>query len=169
MAAGLPYDSDGGRDYAACVTAIMCGQAYLQSSKIAELCPALVPATEPTQKTLADTNLGGVERAPSPAMPGGACPGWYINREPFLDVIRMHRASVNNINKNNVPTPLYEASKQTWDEALANAAKSTAYRNSQVTVLAPTGTIGLHDGLATQLALSLILLLLSTKSSSAEA
>ena len=75
------------------------------------------------------------------SMPGGACPGWYINREPFLDVIRMHRASVNNINKNNVPTPLYEASKQTWDEALANGEKH-GYRNSQVTVLAPTGTIG---------------------------
>src|SRR5208282_4638823 len=34
MAAGLPYDSDAGRDYAACVTAIMCGEAYLQSSRI---------------------------------------------------------------------------------------------------------------------------------------
>jgi ribonucleoside-diphosphate reductase alpha chain len=135
MAAGLPYDSDAGRDYAACVTAIMCGQAYLQSSRIAELCPALVPATEPTKKGLAETNLG------SNVMPGGACPGWYINREPFLDVIRMHRASVNNINKNNVPTPLYEASKQTWDEALAHGEKH-GYRNSQVTVLAPTGTIG---------------------------
>ncbi len=39
MAAGLPYDSDAGRDYAACVTAIMCGEAYLQSSRIAESCP----------------------------------------------------------------------------------------------------------------------------------
>jgi ribonucleoside-diphosphate reductase alpha chain len=135
MAAGLPYDSDAGRDYAACVTAIMCGQAYLQSSRIAEQCPPLVPATEPTKKGLAETNLG------SNVMPGGACPGWYINREPFLDVIRMHRASVNNINKNNVPTPLFEASKQTWDEALANGEKH-GYRNSQVTVLAPTGTIG---------------------------
>ncbi|HXZ30642.1 MAG TPA: vitamin B12-dependent ribonucleotide reductase [Terriglobales bacterium] len=140
MAAGLPYDSDAGRDYAACVTAIMCGEAYLQSSKIAELCPSLVPATEATQKTLADTNLGA-ERAPSPAMPGGACPGWYINREPFLDVIRMHRASVNNINKNNVPASLYESSKACWDEALAHGEKF-GYRNSQVTVLAPTGTIG---------------------------
>ena len=46
MAAGLPYDSDAGRDYAACVTAIMCGEAYLQSSKIAELCQPLAPATE---------------------------------------------------------------------------------------------------------------------------
>jgi ribonucleoside-diphosphate reductase alpha chain len=135
MAAGLPYDSDAGRDYAACVTAIMCGEAYLQSSKIAELCPPLTPATEPTKKNLAETNLG------SQAMPGGPCPGWYINREPFLDVIRMHRASVNNINKSNVPAALHEASKATWDEALAHGEKF-GYRNSQVTVLAPTGTIG---------------------------
>src|SRR5450755_682715 len=135
MAAGLPYDSDAGRDYAACVTAIMCGEAYLQSSRIAESCPALVPATEPTQKGLAETNLG------ANVMPGGACPGWYINREPFLDVIRMHRASVNGINKANVPATVYESSKQCWDEALAHGEKH-GYRNSQVTVLAPTGTIG---------------------------
>ena len=133
MAAGLPYDSDAGRDYAACVTAIMCGEAYLQSSKIAEQCEPLTPATE----TVA-TRLGITEAA---NMPGAACPGWYINREPFLDVIRMHRASVNNINKNNVPPALYESSKQCWDEALAHGEKH-GYRNSQVTVLAPTGTIG---------------------------
>jgi ribonucleoside-diphosphate reductase alpha chain len=133
MAAGLPYDSDAGRDYAACVTAIMCGEAYLQSSKIAEQCPPLTPATD----TVA-TRLGITEAS---NMPGGACPGWYLNREPFLDVIRMHRASVNNINKTNVPTPLYESSKQSWDEALAHGEKH-GYRNSQVTVLAPTGTIG---------------------------
>src|SRR6201993_647897 len=135
MAAGLPYDSDAGRDYAACVTAIMCGEAYLQSSRIAEQCEPLVPATEATKKNLSETNLG------SNVMPGAACPGWYINREPFLDVIRMHRASVNHINKSNVPAPLYEASKQCWDEALAHGEKH-GYRNSQVTVLAPTGTIG---------------------------
>src|ERR1700728_883010 len=133
MAAGLPYDSDAGRDYAACVTAIMCGESYLQSSKIAEQCPPLTPATE----TVA-TRLGMTDAA---KMPGAACPGWYINREPFLDVIRMHRASVNNINKSNVPAALYEASKASWDEALAHGEKH-GYRNSQVTVLAPTGTIG---------------------------
>ena len=135
MAAGLPYDSDAGRDYASCVTAIMCGEAYLQSSRIAEQCEPLVPATEPTRKNLSETNLG------TNVMPGGACPGWYINREPFLDVIRMHRASVNGINKANVPSSVYEASKQCWDEALAHGEKH-GYRNSQVTVLAPTGTIG---------------------------
>ncbi len=133
MATGLPYDSDAGRDYASCVTAIMCGEAYLQSSKIAEQCAPLTPATE----TVA-TRLGITEAS---KMPGSACPGYYINREPFLDVIRMHRASVNNINKSKVPTALFEASKATWDEALAHGEKF-GYRNSQVTVLAPTGTIG---------------------------
>jgi ribonucleoside-diphosphate reductase alpha chain len=133
MAAGLPYDSDAGRDYAACVTAIMCGQAYLQSSRIAEHCEPLAPITDTVQTRL------GVATAES--MPGAACPGFYINREPFLDVIRMHRASVNNINQKNVPDSLYEASKTCWDEALANGEKH-GYRNSQVTVLAPTGTIG---------------------------
>jgi len=152
MAAGLPYDSDAGRDYAACVTAIMCGEAYLQSSRIAEQCAPLTPATEATKKNLSETNLGAsvgnarvgtaaVQERSSAAFPGGACPGWYINREPFLDVIRMHRASVNNINRANVPTPLYESSKACWDEALAHGEKH-GYRNSQVTVLAPTGTIG---------------------------
>jgi ribonucleoside-diphosphate reductase alpha chain len=133
MAAGLPYDSDAGRDYAACVTAIMCGQAYLQSSRVAELCPPLVPITDTVQTRLGVTT--------AEAMPGAACPGFYINREPFLDVIRMHRASVNNINKSHVPPALLEASKQCWDEALANGEKH-GYRNAQVTVLAPTGTIG---------------------------
>ncbi len=156
MAAGHPYDSDGGRDYAACVTAIMCGEAYLQSSRIAEQCEPLAPATEATKKNLSETNLGagittthaGTAALGRPrvsealtVMPGGACPGWYINREPFLDVIRMHRASVNGINKNNVPSSIFEASKQCWDEALAHGEKF-GYRNSQVTVLAPTGTIG---------------------------
>jgi ribonucleoside-diphosphate reductase alpha chain len=125
MASGLPYDSDMGRDYAACVTAIMCGEAYLQSARIAELCPQLAPATRVSPQDVT----------------GGACPGWYGNQEPFLNVIRMHRASVNKINKENVPAALYDGSKQCWDEALALGEKH-GYRNAQVTVLAPTGTIG---------------------------
>ena len=135
MSFGLPYDSDAGRDFAATLTAIMCGQAYLQSSRIAASCPPLASATPLTQS---------VEHN------GGACPGFYVNREPFLDVIRMHRAEVNKIGKSrNSAEPfvvpqldtLIEASKQCWDEALAHGEKY-GYRNSQVTVLAPTGTIG---------------------------
>jgi ribonucleoside-diphosphate reductase alpha chain len=126
MASGLPYDSDAGRDYAACVTAIMCGEAYLQSARIAGQCPQLAPASS---------------RVSPQDVTGGACPGWYINREPFLNVIRMHRASVNKINKDAVPAHLYDGSRQCWDEALA-LGEQVGYRNAQVTVLAPTGTIG---------------------------
>jgi ribonucleoside-diphosphate reductase alpha chain len=127
MASGLPYDSGEGRDYAACVTAIMCGEAYLQSARIAEQCPSIAPATQ---------------RVSPQDVTGGACPGWYINREPFLDVIRMHRASVNRVNhKDVIPAGLIEGAKQCWDEALA-LGERVGYRNSQVTVLAPTGTIG---------------------------
>ena len=84
MSFGLPYDSEAGRDLAAAMTAIMCGQAYLQSAVIAAQCPPLASATPLT---------ASVEHQ------GGACPGFYVNREPFLDVIRMHRAEVNNIGK----------------------------------------------------------------------
>jgi ribonucleoside-diphosphate reductase alpha chain len=135
MAFGLPYDSDAGRDFAATLTSILCGDAYWQSSRIAETCPALGAATPLTQQVHID---------------GGACPGFYVNREPFLDVIRMHRAEVNNIGKSknssepfSVPQldQLIDASRDAWDGALANGEKH-GYRNSQVTVLAPTGTIG---------------------------
>src|SRR5690242_1428528 len=70
MAAGLPYDSEAGRDYAACVTAIMCGEAYLQSARIAEQCPALAPATSTVSERLSVSSAAD--------MPGGACPGFYI-------------------------------------------------------------------------------------------
>jgi ribonucleoside-diphosphate reductase alpha chain len=135
MAFGLPYDSDAGRDFAATLTSILCGDAYWQSSRIAESCPALGAATPLTQQVPID---------------GGACPGFYVNREPFLDVVRMHRAEVNNIGKSkNSSEPFFvpqldqliEASRQAWDGALAHGEKH-GYRNSQVTVLAPTGTIG---------------------------
>jgi ribonucleoside-diphosphate reductase alpha chain len=135
MAMGLPYDSAAGRDLAASLTAIMCGQAYLQSAIIAANCPEIASATPLT---------ASVERQ------GGACPGFYVNREPFLDVIRMHRAEVNKIGKSrssgepfNVPQldALIDASRECWDMALVYGERY-GYRNSQTTVLAPTGTIG---------------------------
>jgi ribonucleoside-diphosphate reductase alpha chain len=135
MAFGLPYDSAAGRDLAASLTAITCGQAYLQSAIIAANCPPVASATPLT---------ASVERQ------GGACPGYYVNREPFLDVIRMHRAEVNNIGKSrasgepfNVPQldALIDSSRECWDMALIYGERY-GYRNSQTTVLAPTGTIG---------------------------
>jgi ribonucleoside-diphosphate reductase alpha chain len=140
MAFGLPYDSDAGRDFAATLTSILCGDAYWQSARIAETCAPLGAATPITQRS---------------EITGGACPGFYVNREPFLDVIRMHRAEVNNIGKPTLTSPrtsaepfvvpqldtLIAASRHAWDGALAHGEKY-GYRNSQVTVLAPTGTIG---------------------------
>jgi ribonucleoside-diphosphate reductase alpha chain len=135
MAFGLPYDSTAGRDLAASLTAIMCGQAYLQSAIAAANCAPVVSAMPLT---------ASVERQ------GGACPGFYVNREPFLDVIRMHRAEVNKIGKSrssgepfSVPQldALIDASRECWDMALLYGERY-GYRNSQTTVLAPTGTIG---------------------------
>jgi ribonucleoside-diphosphate reductase alpha chain len=135
MAFGLPYDSAAGRDLAASLTAIMCGQAYLQSAIIAGSCQPLGSATPLT---------AGSEQK------GGACPGFYVNREPFLDVIRMHRAEVNKIGKSKTSGEpfivsqldlLIDASRECWDMALVYGERY-GYRNSQTTVLAPTGTIG---------------------------
>ncbi len=109
MANGLPYDSDAGRDFSAAITALMHGEAYLQSSRIAsEL---------------------------------GPCAGFPVNRDSFLGVISMHRQSLQRINPRNVPENMTEAHRKIWDDCLASGMKH-GYRNAQVTVLAPTGTIG---------------------------
>ncbi|MFN2370999.1 MAG: vitamin B12-dependent ribonucleotide reductase, partial [Candidatus Krumholzibacteriia bacterium] len=109
MNRGLPYDSDEGRDYAAAITALMCGQAYLTSAEIAS----------------------GM----------GPFAGYPENREPMLEVIRMHRAALNGINANRVPEKLRAAADNVWRDAYT-LGHDYGYRNSQVTVLAPTGTIG---------------------------
>ncbi len=59
----------------------------------------------------------------------------------MLDVIRMHRDSVRPIKPENVQAPLLAAARESWDDALA-LGERYGYKNSQVTVLAPTGTIG---------------------------
>jgi len=109
MSMALPYDSEGGRDVAGAVTALMCGDAYAQSARIAERL--------------------------------GPFPGYAVNREPMLDVIRMHRDALRPIKPENVQPSLLAAARESWDQALA-IGEEHGYRNSQVTVLAPTGTIG---------------------------
>src|SRR5467141_2916651 len=109
MSMALPYDSDEGRDVAGAITALMCGEAYAQSSRIAERM--------------------------------GTFPGYEVNREPMLDVIRMHRDAMRGIQPDRVQPGLYLAAQESWDTALRHGEKF-GYKNSQVTVLAPTGTIG---------------------------
>jgi ribonucleoside-diphosphate reductase alpha chain len=109
MSMGVPYDSEQGREMAAIITAVMCGQAYLTSSRVAEAV--------------------------------GPFAGYRENEQPFLEVIRMHRDSVERVRRMNLPAALYDGARQCWEDAYASGQRH-GYRNAQVTVIAPTGTIG---------------------------
>jgi len=65
---------------------------------------------------------------------------YEANREPFLEVIEMHRDAAYGFPPSGVPKDLMKASRQAWDEALELGTEH-GYKNGQVTVLAPTGTI----------------------------
>ena len=108
MAKGKAYDSDVGRNVAASLTSLMCGEAYLMSAKIAH------------------------------AM--GAFPKYRMNRKHFLEVIGMHRDAARLVDGEGVGEDLVQASRDVWDAALEEGRKH-GYKNGQVTVLAPTGTI----------------------------
>ena len=125
MVMGLPYDSARGRAVAATVSAIMTGQSYAQSARMA-------------------AELGPFRR-------------YAANREDMLRVIRNHRraayAAVASeyedlsvrpvaIDAQVAPRDLLEAARGAWDEALELGLEH-GYRNAQVSVVAPTGTIGL--------------------------
>src|SRR5207302_5308638 len=66
---------------------------------------------------------------------------YEVNKEPMLDVIRMHRDAMRGIQAEHVQTELFLGAQESWDTALSHGEKY-GYKNSQVTVLAPTGTIG---------------------------
>ena len=109
MAMGLPYDSDEGRAVAAALMAIEHGEAYARSAEIA-----------------ANKKIGPFE-------------GFAKNREPMLEVMRMHAAAVSDIDPS-CPDYLVDAAKKTWSYCIA-VGEEFGYRNAQATVLAPTGTI----------------------------
>ena len=68
--------------------------------------------------------------------------GFAANREPMLRVMGMHREAAYQIHREHCPAPLYRAACEDWDRAV-KLGEAHGYRNSQATVLAPTGTIGL--------------------------
>lgn len=109
MGWGVPYDSDQGRGIAGALTAVMCGQAYATSARIA------------AQK--------------------GPFDGYAKNADCMLEVIDMHRAAVAEIDGKLVPEDLMEAATEAWNQARTLGGEY-GFRNSQATVLAPTGTIG---------------------------
>ncbi|MCX6125010.1 MAG: vitamin B12-dependent ribonucleotide reductase, partial [Proteobacteria bacterium] len=123
MRMGVPYDSREAVDIAGAITAIMSGQAYRTSAEMAgEL---------------------------------GAFPGYERNKSHMLRVMRNHRRAAYAaggyeqltieplaINQHTCPRELLSAAQKIWDEALDLGLKN-GYRNAQVSVIAPTGTIGL--------------------------
>ena len=125
MVLGMPYDSNRGRNMAAALMAILTGGAYLTS---AELARAL-----------------------------GPFPGFERNRHAMLRIIRNHRRAaygeatgsyeeINTpplpIDQQSCPDYLLKSAHRVWDEAL-EMGQHWGYRNAQVSVIAPTGTIGL--------------------------
>lgn len=72
----------------------------------------------------------------------GAFPGYEKNRDSMLKVMRKHKEAAFQIDANRAPKILVDAAKDAWDRAVTLGEKH-GYRNAQVTVLAPTGTIGL--------------------------
>ena len=72
----------------------------------------------------------------------GPFEGFYENREPMINVLKMHRAAADKIDQAEVEPELLNAAKRVWDEAI-EIGTTYGVRNSQASVLAPTGTIGL--------------------------
>ena len=108
MARGIPYDSPKGRDLAACLTAILTGEGYAQSARIAR-------------------EVGPFD-------------GYAVNRQPMLRVMAKHREAAYAIPASTVQADLLAAARSTWDEAHELGARH-GYRNGQISVIAPTGTI----------------------------
>ena len=125
MRMGIPYDSDHGRAIAGALTAILTGYSYATSAEMAGVL--------------------------------GPFPKYELNRDSMLRVIRNHRRAAYNkdkgdfegvshfvmgINSGLTPLDMLEAARTAWDTALTWG-EQHGYRNAQVSVLAPTGTIGL--------------------------
>lgn len=72
----------------------------------------------------------------------GAFNRYAENSEPMLRVIKMHQAALNQIDQALCPPSLMEAAREDWVDALSFG-EEFGYRNAQVTLIAPTGTIGL--------------------------
>lgn len=124
MEHGWPYDSKEARGFAAAVTALMTGTAYHVSAELA-----------------------GIK---------GAFRRYEENKEAMLQVLRNHQALLENSPEkirglsilpevhdlSAAPTHILTAARKAWKDAIL-LGEQHGFRNAQVTVIAPTGTIGL--------------------------
>ena len=122
MSYGLAYDSDEARALTGSLTAIMTGEAYATSAEMAK-------------------DMGPFKGYKDSRYAGLAKPRAKDNVDSMLEVIGQHRAAVENIQRYKRFDYLIDAARSSWDKAV-DLGKKYGYRNAQVTVLAPTGTIG---------------------------
>ena len=122
MSYGHGYESPEGRALAGSITAIMTGHAYEQSARISGITGPF-PGYE-------DSRASGVKKTVAPD-----------NMDSMLEVIQLHRDAVEEIQASAEFDYLLNEARQVWDAAL-QLGKKQGFRNAQVTVLAPTGTIG---------------------------
>ncbi len=121
MGYGFGYDSVEGRALCGAITAIMTGEAYEQSARLAR---AMGP--------FPGYHDAGASGVPKPVAKD--------NVASMLEVIELHRQAVRGISDAKEFAHLKEEAAKVWDSA-AELGKRHGYRNAQVTVLAPTGTI----------------------------
>ena len=121
MSYGYGYDSVEGRALCGAVTAIMTGEAYEQSARLSQ---AMGPFPG-----YHDARCSGVAK-----------PVAKNNVDSMLEVIDLHRCAVNDIADVDEFAYLKKEAAKTWKRA-AELGERHGYRNAQVTVLAPTGTI----------------------------
>ncbi len=121
MSYGLSYDSEEGRALAGAITSIMTGHSYEQSSEISQ-------------------GMGTFEGYYDARCSGVSKPASKDNVDSMLNVIRLHKDAVNDIASSREFSYLKEEASATWERALQKG-EEHGFRNAQVTVLAPTGTI----------------------------
>ena len=121
MSYGLPYDSNEGRALAGAITSIMTGHSYEQSAELAGVKGAFAG--------FKDARCSGVGQ-----------PMAKDNVESMRGVMNLHRDAVEEIQPSDDFGYLKDAARDCWEAALAKG-EQNGYRNAQVTVLAPTGTI----------------------------
>jgi len=121
MSYGFAYDSNEGRALAGAIASIMTGHAYEQSAEIARIMGAF--------KGYEEARCSGVEKTVA-----------KDNVDSMLGVIKQHREAVEAIQPSAEFNYLKDEARHTWDRAL-EVGEAHGYRNAQVTVLAPTGTI----------------------------